>query len=258
MTERPPLLLSEWTRETGSAHAADTMLVLPIGSLEQHGPHLPAGTDAILVEHVARAAAERVRDELPVVVAPTVPYGCSHHHLPFGVTGSLRSETYLAVLGDLLTSFEESGFRHVFLLNGHGGNHEVAHLAIRDKGLERTMDLAVASYYELVEATAVSAGVHRIGEVPGHAGAFETSLMLAIQPELVRPELPVRSLPAEFDGRRPGGPRYVGRGRFRGGDGFSDSPAGADRLLGKTLLEGGVEAVAAAMRAFSDRVRTAG
>lgn len=255
-TPPPPLLLADWTREQGAAHAGRTVLVVPVGSLEQHGPHLPAGTDALLVEHVARAAADRVREQLPVAVAPTLAYGCSHHHLPFGVTGSLRTETYLAVLGDLLDSFEQSGFRHVFVLNGHGGNHEAVHLAVRDKGLDRTMDLAAASYYDLVEDAAVAARAHRIGEVPGHAGAFETSLVLAVRPDLVRPDLPSRRLPEDFDGRRSTGPRHVGRGPFRGTDGFSDDPAGADVALGSTLLEHAIGATADALRAFHGR-RTA-
>src|SRR5215472_11937967 len=119
------LLFAEMTREELRAIAAETMVVLPLGATEQHGPHLPAGTDFLAIEHLARAAAERAASEISITVAPTLPFGSSDHHLVFGATLSLRTETYYRVLTDLLKSLITDGFRKIFLLNGHGGNHEL-------------------------------------------------------------------------------------------------------------------------------------
>jgi creatinine amidohydrolase len=248
----PPLALSSWSRTEGDAHAGQTVVVLPVGSLEQHGHHLPAGTDAMLAEHIAQEAAREVATDVPVTVAPVLGYGCSQHHLPFGVTASLRTETYLAVLRDLLGSLAESGFQRIFVLNGHGGNHEAVRIAVRDVGLERRLYLAAASYYELARVDLETAGAHRLGEVPGHAGAFETSLMLAVRPDLVRSEaLPEGPVPAEPE-RNTDGPsyRYVGPGPFRGGRGFSDRPARARADRGHQLLRTCTAATARALRAF--------
>jgi creatinine amidohydrolase len=125
------LLFAEMTREELRAVAPGTTLVLPLGATEQHGPHLPAGTDFFTVDCLARAAAERAAAEIAIAVAPALPFGSSGHHLIFGATLSLRTETYYRVLTDLLRSLVTDGFRRIFLLNGHGGNHELAELAAR-------------------------------------------------------------------------------------------------------------------------------
>src|SRR5688572_14822347 len=93
--------LADMTRTELASSAAAALLVLPIGATEQHGPHLPAGTDSILVERIARDAAARVDSKIPVVLAPTLSFGSSAHHLPFGATLSLATDTYLHALLDL-------------------------------------------------------------------------------------------------------------------------------------------------------------
>src|SRR5262252_3609999 len=98
------LLFAEMTRLELRAIAADTTVVLPIGATEQHGPHLPAGTDFFAVDHLAQAAAERAGAEVAITVAPVLPFGSSDHHLTFGATLSLGTETYYRVLRDLLRS----------------------------------------------------------------------------------------------------------------------------------------------------------
>jgi creatinine amidohydrolase len=115
------LLLEELTREEARSNAERTLVIFPVGAIEQHGPHLPVGTDYFTVEHLARAAAAQIAGEIPVLVTPTMPFGSSHHHLPFGGTMSLSTDTYYRVLYDLVESLIISGFRNIFLLNGHGG-----------------------------------------------------------------------------------------------------------------------------------------
>ena len=80
------LLLHEFTRTELAALAPNALLVLPTGAIEQHGPHLPVGTDFFAVEYVARTAAAEAAAQIPVLVTPTMPFGSSHHHLPFGGT----------------------------------------------------------------------------------------------------------------------------------------------------------------------------
>ena len=129
-----PILLHELTREKARELAPHTLLVLPVGAVEQHGPHLPVGTDYLTVEHVARGAAEQAQKAISVLVAPTLPFGSSHHHLSFGGTLSLATETYYRVLADLGESMIVSGFRSLVLINGHGGNHELIQLVARRPG----------------------------------------------------------------------------------------------------------------------------
>ncbi len=114
----------EHNRETLGEALPEAVVVLPVGATEQHGRHLATGTDALLAETTVRRATELAapRSPRPLIVAPTLAFGTSEHHLPFGATLSLRPETLLAVLLDLARSVSEGGGRRLILLNGHGGN----------------------------------------------------------------------------------------------------------------------------------------
>jgi creatinine amidohydrolase len=125
-------LFAELNREQIRAAAADSLVILPIGATEQHGPHLATGMDYFTVESIARQAAVIASAEIPIMVTPALPFGSSHHHFVFGGTLSLSTETYYRVLYELVESLVTDGFTTIFLLNGHGGNHELAQLAVRD------------------------------------------------------------------------------------------------------------------------------
>src|ERR1700741_20324 len=167
-------LFAELNREQLRSLAPDALALLPIGATEQHGPHLATGMDFLTIESIALEAARMA--EVPVVVAPTLPFGSSHHHFVFGATLSLSTETYYRVLYELCESLVTDGFQRIFLLNGHGGNHELAELAVRDIVLRHPVRAAAGSYWRIAgdELRAVSE------RFPGHAGEFETSLMLAL------------------------------------------------------------------------------
>jgi len=246
-----PLLFEEMTREALQKVAPTALAVIPVGATEQHGPHLPAGTDVMHTEHVARAAAARIADRTPVVVTPTLPFGCSPHHLPFGATISLSAETLLNVLHDLGTSIAAAGFRHLFVVNGHGGNHELIALMARDLALKLPLAVAAGSWWAIARDTLLSNGGDQIGRLPGHAGAFETSIVLALRPDLVREPRPHR------DGPTAGGPlafaspyRMELPGSWQRIDGYTDSPDLGTAGAGQRFLEAGTQAVAAAMLAF--------
>ncbi|HEX6141502.1 MAG TPA: creatininase family protein [Geminicoccaceae bacterium] len=103
-------------------------IILPIGSTEQHGPTGLIGTDSICADVVARAVGEAA----DALVAPTVSFGMAQHHMAFPGTMTLRPETLLAVLVDLLTSLSRHGFERCFVINGHGGNMATAMAAFSE------------------------------------------------------------------------------------------------------------------------------
>lgn len=246
-----PLLLSELTRAEARELAAEALVVLPTGATEQHGPHLPIGTDSLAVEAVARGAAEALRPTIPALVAPTLAYGSSPHHLPFGGTMSVSTETYYRLIVDLLESLATSGFRRVFIVNGHGGNSELVQLAARDVALRRELAVAAGSYWTIAWERLTAAGAGRVGHLPGHAGAFETSLVAALRPELVREPRPTRELVVRTSPPMPADPyRVEVHGFWQSIDGYSDSPARGSAESGAAFLAAAVDGVAAAMAAF--------
>lgn len=244
------ILFNHLTREELKARAADSLVVLPVGATEQHGPHLAVGTDTFAVEHIARAAAATVTETIPVLVAPTLPYGSSHHHLPFGGTMSLETETYYRVVSDLVESLITSGFRKVFIVNGHGGNKELVELVVRDLALRHPVALAAASYWTIAQDALTASGVD-FPNIPGHASAFETSVILALNPALVREPRPSREGAAATTGRRP---NSAYRAEFHGSwtriDGYTDSPAAGTAARGQSALNAIVPAVAQALLDF--------
>lgn len=250
-TTTPPDLLAHWTREDADEHAAHTVVVLPVGALEQHGPHLPLATDTILVEEVARRAAALVPG---TVVGPAFPISSSDHHLPYGATASLSTSTLIHALTDAVESLLASGFASVFMLNGHGGNVEIIRLVARDVGIRRQAFAGSGSYFELAADRLKAAGAGDIGLVPGHAGAFETSMMLAIHPELVRlPSVPHRERPNE-GWVCPKAYHFATPAPFRAPDGFSDSPDAGSAERGAEFLSICVDVAREALADFADAV----
>ncbi len=238
-------LFAELNREQIRELAPKSLVVLPIGATEQHGPHLATGMDYFTVEWIARQAAQVASAHIPIVVAPALPFGSSHHHFVFGGTLSLKTETYYRVLYELVESLVRDGFTRIFLLNGHGGNAEVMQLAVRDIVLEHPVRAAAGSYWNIARDALVEAEAHRGRRLPGHAGDFESSLMLALRPELVAAERPHREASGDTDPR-------TARSTFRDErfgfwkqiDGYTDSPAQADAQRGQLHLDVIVKAVA--------------
>lgn len=166
-----------------------TVVVLPLGSVEQHGLHLGLGTDSLLSAAVAIGAVERAGGDPPGVVLPPPWYGYSPHHMAFAGTVTLRVETFLAVIQDIADSVLAHGFRRLLLLNGHGGNVAIMDVALSEIGRRwhGRARIAGATYFQLVG--------HRQGEFresasggTGHACEFETSLMLHLMPEAAHPD----------------------------------------------------------------------
>lgn len=257
MTVSQTMQMVHLTRGRCRELGREALLVWPVGSTEQHGPHLPVGTDAIGAEWIARTAADLVSDRFPIVLAPTLWLGSSAHHLPFGGTMSLETETYLRVLGQGASSLRQAGFERIFILNGHGGNHEIAQLAARDLALAEDVHIAAGSWWTIAWDQLVAAGAADAGRFPGHAGRFETSMLLALHPDLVASPLPHRDDPGPAtDTRRFGGDyRAEHHGSWQAIDGYGDSPDLADAEAGQRWLD---VAAAAVGDAFVDFQRASG
>lgn len=227
------------TREEIGRVAPGAVAVLPVAATEQHGPHLPVSVDTRVATHVADAAGEVAGREVDVVTCPTVAFGASHHHLVYPGALSLSTATLTLVLRDLCDALVASGFRRVFLLNGHGGNEEVVRLAARELALRHDVVAGAASYWTLAWAALERDGrAFALGRVPGHAGGFETSLMLAIDAAAVRQHaLPARREDGVWASRDPAaGPLIHRHGSWLAIDGYSDDARSADGALGTDLL----------------------
>src|SRR5919202_3298011 len=119
------LLWAEMTRdEAREAFDEGAMVVLPTGSTEQHGPHLPVFVDSFAVTHIARAAAERAAKDVPVIVAPTMHYGVSHHHMAYAGTMSLTSQAYIEAVKELVRCLHPHGARRGGLFQRGGGDQK--------------------------------------------------------------------------------------------------------------------------------------
>ncbi len=172
-------LLRDVSRET-------SVVLAPIAACEQHSRHLPTFTDTILVTAVAEGAEQRVPKQ--VLLLPTQWMGASSHHLRFGATLSAEVDTHIDMLCDLLVPLVEDGYQRILVLNGHGGNIDTMHVALRRLQTRYPKrQLTAASYWELAENELAG-----LAEGPrksmGHACEFETSMIMAVRPELVRRE----------------------------------------------------------------------
>ncbi|GAA2633516.1 creatininase family protein [Dactylosporangium fulvum] len=220
---------SELDRAQLKRHLPEAVVIIPVGAIEQHGPHLPTSTDALIAEAVAGSAATAAagRSGRPLIVAPTVAFGASDHHLAYGGTLSLSPETLLAVICDLFRSIAAQGGQRAVLLNGHGGNVGVCHAAAAAGSTRFGLSLAHLDYWRL-------AGTEGEPPVPGHAGEFETSMVMAVRPDLVRPREPRAQVPET--------PAIAGVDLhseivWRRIDGFTDRPELAEAGAGKRRLE---------------------
>lgn len=180
---RSPLLWAEMRRDqVAAARDAGAVVVVPVGAIEQHGPHLPVNTDISDVWAVATRLSQMCEDP-PVLVAPPVPWGVSHYHHVFPGTLTLTVESLSTLLLDLCRSIATNGFRRILLLNGHGGNAATIETVATRANLEE-IDVFPITYWNLVPEAMAELAAHDGGHI-GHAGEMETSLQLHLQPELV-------------------------------------------------------------------------
>jgi creatinine amidohydrolase len=177
------------TAEELNAKAGSKALVLlPVASTEQHGPHLGTGVDTFLVTEGCRRVAVKVAEKRPVVVAPTVWMGLAEHHIAFGGSFTLGLATYHALLRDLVRSILRAGFERILIVNGHGGNIAALSTLVTDLTHELSTPLAVTTLYSVAQETGVFAEILEDQDGVQHACEAETSMMLAAFADCVRQE----------------------------------------------------------------------
>ncbi|MDP3416805.1 creatininase family protein [Falsiroseomonas sp.] len=190
-----------WARLTAAEIQAratpETVVLIPVASTEQHGPHLAVGVDTVLAGAVAERTARRLLARgTPALVTPTIWSGLAEHHMDFGGTMTLDLATFSALVGGIARSVARHGFRRIALVNGHGGNTE----AIGSAAIELTRSLGVPVVgltYWLANADTFAAILEDQPNVM-HACEAETSMMMALAPDCVRTDRIEAAVPKRF------------------------------------------------------------
>jgi creatinine amidohydrolase len=186
--KKPSLWFDEIsTKEAARAAKTGKTVILPIGSVEEHGEHLPLSTDSIQPEFVALEVAKRTK----CLVAPTLKYGVCNSTRGFPGTISITFEALHKIVKDILEEFVRNGFVRILVLSGHAGQSHMAALRLaaqeviwknENKNLERRVRIMVCSDYDFAYELK---GKH-FSDRDGHAGTIETSRIMAIRPNLVK------------------------------------------------------------------------
>jgi creatinine amidohydrolase len=187
---RPMLPKRDWVEMTwedfAGADKTRWMAVLPVAAVEQHGPHLPLGTDAIIAAAYLKRARELLPHELPVTFLPMFSVGTSEEHRAFPGTLTLSAEGLIRALTEIGESVHRAGLRKLVVANSHGGNLPAVDLVTRDLRVRHDMLAIACSWSGFGFPDGVFTREEQIHGV--HAGAIETSILLAAHPDLVRTE----------------------------------------------------------------------
>jgi creatinine amidohydrolase len=236
--------------EVGALERERTVAVVPTGSIEQHGPHLPLDTDTFLCSSVVTAAAERARGQGPVVVTPAVCFGASEHHMGFAGTVTLRPETFRHAVAGICASLARHGLRRLLVVNGHGGNTALLAATVQQLGFEWPVHAVAVDYWTLARGVVAELRESGPGGM-GHACEFETSLMLHLRPESVRRDRIVQEIvepryPYEqFDLFEKSGLSAHWKTHELSRSGVMGAPELANEEKGRRLFEACVDGVAA-------------
>jgi creatinine amidohydrolase len=246
----PSLRLEEltWTDVRDALEAGYDRVIVAAGATEQHGPHMPLCVDALLGEEITVEVAKRAGRML---VAPAVRPGCSEHHMSFAGTITLTQQTMEAVLTDYCTSLDRHGFKAIVLMVAHGGNMRAVDTVSRalDGKLNARVIGLVNPFVPGLFIPAELGNMADVADIGAHGGEAETSLMLAVRPDLVRFERAVREVPD-----LPADMAEVGRLLDEHGTrGFSESGVLGDGTkarpeLGHALIEGMASGIADYLR----------
>jgi creatinine amidohydrolase len=231
---------------------ASAIVIVPTGSVEQHGPHLPVGVDSILGQAWLTAALPLIPATVPVYVGPAVTYGKSNEHLGFPGTLTISAATLRRLVLSIARQVHALGFRTLAILNTHGGNTAVLVATIRE--IQAALDL---------NAGLIAPGRPAVGEreerLGIHAGRIETSWMLAVAPNLVHMKRAVREFPSiggkpapldVFDGPATRG--WMMRDLSRSG--VLGDAAAADAAEGRAWFDAGARVLASRIVELAARV----
>ena len=239
--------------EVPSALNKDSIVVLPLGAIEQHGPHLPVNTDFVVADAVSSAAVKQVGEEVNAWLLPTLPFTKSNEHAWSVGTFWLSAQTFMAVIDDIARCVAMTPAKKLLFVNGHGGNSALMAMMNREVRLKHGLQTFLAHPHMPVDQGGTSAA-NELG-MGVHGGMDETSVMLHLRPDLVDMSLAVRRVPeglAKNDQVRFGGRVAFG---WLSNDFFPEGhigdPTGATAEVGATMFASAVDGLSAAMREIS-------
>ena len=158
-------------------------VILPVAAVEKHGLHLPLATDRMIVEFFCQQLHKDIPDK--VLILPVMGVGCSEHHLEFRGSLTLQHDTFQRQAEDILGSVAFHGFKNLIIYNSHGGNLGISQVIVEHFGHRHPeCRIVLATWWKIVSGDLSDLNDTGEGGV-GHAGEFETSLMMVIAPELV-------------------------------------------------------------------------
>ena len=212
-------------------------VIIPVGSTEQHGPHLPVQVDALLATEISLKCASLFPASTNVIVSPTVWCGLAEHHMDLGGTFTLDHNTFHSLLRCLCSSINRHGFTKICIVNGHGGNIHSLHVIASEIKREINIKIIVCTYWTLPDVENAFAEILEKQKNVRHAGEAETSMLLHLKPDLVDKEaLPISNGPTEI--------KYTNTGTYRwqsfkelSPNGVIGIPSAASAEKGKLLLD---------------------
>jgi creatinine amidohydrolase len=250
--------------EIKEAADSDTLILLPVGQVEEHGPHLPLECDCIIARETAKAVAEDLLGEIPVLIMPTVWTAYTVRqvsHWP-GLISFREPEPMIQMIYDILASLVENDFSKIVIVNAHGNNPAILELACRRIGSDYDVFPAVTYVLGMSKTIGPQVRKSQLGGCGGHAGEEETALLLHLTPELVHMDratdedivrYQTRFFPGDIYAQVPdrvSGIYWSTWGVVQSETGVYGDPTAATAETGKTLFEEIVRNYTAFLREF--------
>jgi len=229
-----------WTQVAQLPDKANTVIVLPAGSTEQHGPHLPCAVDTIIAAGVVGHALARLPADVPAYALAPITYGKSDEHLHFPGTVTLEGTTLLETITQIGESVYRMGFRKLLIVNGHGGQPQVMEMAARELRLRHGDYTVLPHFTWRVPHVAGQYMTDREKRLSMHAGHAETAILMALAPHTVHMQHAVASYPPEFPSKvlsSDGRPACAWTARDFGPSGVIGDPLPATPEQGRAILE---------------------
>lgn len=244
-----------WTDVANLPDRENTVIVLPVAAIEQHGPHLPCAVDSLIAAGVTGKALERLDPSVPAFALPPQMYGKSDEHLHFPGTITLSAETLQATLIEIGESVYRAGFRKLLIVNGHGGQPQVIEIAARELRLRHGDFMIVPHFTWRVPHVAGRYLGEQEKKLAMHAGHAETAIIMAIAPDTVHMERAEANYPPVFPSKLlspDGKPAVAWVARDFGPTGVIGDPTPATQEQGEAMLDSLATSWAAAIKEFHE------
>ncbi len=259
--ENPTFLYEEmkWP-EIKEVITEDRVVIIPVATLEDHGHHLPINTDVAITSTICRKAAERISGE--TILLPPQYHGYSPHHLDFPGPITIDGPIFIEFMRNVTKSLVHHGFRRILLVNGHGSNEPWLDTIARLTNVDHPNTLCATLSWWAIPEVAESVNEIRTSEKGGmsHAGELETSMMLAIQPELVNMSKAVKDISYQISKYFPHDDFYYPPGPVRmmpywstiSKTGVMGDPTVATKEKGDIWLEAAIKGLIGIIRDFKN------